>query len=783
MTTQSSNAPIMGESLYLFPVSDKKRGKRYLASAFPSALASSVLAVAPPVLFAGCLSTQALIVAIIASIAAALLFGALYASRTIRNYVGIAASALAAICLLLVFVVPEARASLFSFMNALIYQYDDRFEAYLPLISSGSLVAGSPIFAIALGILNGLLSFALTRLSKSAVTLAAVIVTCAVAVLLNSGFLVFGCTAGIAGWVCHARLVQLYRASYSTPVYALEGCLAALIAAIVAVACNGLYTPQPSVAQMHDSLHSAVFEARYGHDTLPEGDLSGAYTMNDGSDSRISIVFDQPILDDMLLRGFVGGTFENGTWKALDHTAYEGDWAGVMTWLGDEGLTPSRQRAAYDDERTATGKEQVKTVNVTVDAANANSRYVYVPYTLRDLSGTSANKNLDGSIISGYFGDRTYSYTMDNIASGDVLEQTDWLNNEDSSYTKAEAVLSAFAKENYTSISDEDKAAINELVFNGETWNKKASKSKYAVISRVRTMLSTLASYSEDVNVPPEGQSFIKWFLNDERNGNSAYFATAATLAFRAQGIPARYVEGYRASSQELADAAANNDAKLDLTSKDAHAWVEVYMDGLGWTPVEVTPGFYVQKIKADSVISVREAVSNGKSSDVLQTESVAGEIDKDTDTDEQPGLPLETVVLHTTISIVLVILLLVIFAVLERRIRIARRAKAIASDDQTISVPALYSYLASILIESNIGFDATRPLDSIDKFDVTFKGVDFKEYQRVIEIHQAYAFGARKLKPNEMRTLRRFAERLHSALPEPKTLPARIKRHFVRVL
>ena len=29
------------------------------------------------------------------------------------------------------------------------------------------------------------------------------------------------------------------------------------------------------------------------------------------------------------------------------------------------------------------------------------------------------------------------------------------------------------------------------------------------------------------------------------------------------------------------------------LTSKDSHAWAEVYMDGIGWIPVDVTPGYY----------------------------------------------------------------------------------------------------------------------------------------------------------------------------------------------
>ena len=37
----------------------------------------------------------------------------------------------------------------------------------------------------------------------------------------------------------------------------------------------------------------------------------------------------------------------------------------------------------------------------------------------------------------------------------------------------------------------------------------------------------------------------------------------------------------------------ANGNYRADVTGQNAHAWVEIYCDGVGWLPVDVTPGHY----------------------------------------------------------------------------------------------------------------------------------------------------------------------------------------------
>ena len=71
-------------------------------------------------------------------------------------------------------------------------------------------------------------------------------------------------------------------------------------------------------------------------------------------------------------------------------------------------------------------------------------------------------------------------------------------------------------------------------------------------------------------------------FLRDYKTGICQHYATAATLLYRALGIPARYTVGFVAYDTEA-------EKEITVTAGEAHAWVEVYVNGLGWVRVEVT--------------------------------------------------------------------------------------------------------------------------------------------------------------------------------------------------
>ena len=98
--------------------------------------------------------------------------------------------------------------------------------------------------------------------------------------------------------------------------------------------------------------------------------------------------------------------------------------------------------------------------------------------------------------------------------------------------------------------------------------------------------------------------------------------------------------------------------------------------------------------------------------------------------------------------------------------------------------MPALYSYLVLVMEQSGVAsFDETKPLDCQDDFAKMFPAIDPWDYRRVIRLFQAYTFGGHALKPNELRTLRRFAERLHQNMPASKNVTERFRRRVLHAL
>lgn len=116
-------------------------------------------------------------------------------------------------------------------------------------------------------------------------------------------------------------------------------------------------------------------------------------------------------------------------------------------------------------------------------------------------------------------------------------------------------------------------------------------------------------SYTMAPGSTPRTADFVGYFLEKQKRGFCAHFAASSVLLLRYQGIPARYIEGYAITMSHIMDGEPLegdiNDwisspdnlkitdtglVQVDVTDAQAHAWVEIYIDGYGWIPYEFTP-------------------------------------------------------------------------------------------------------------------------------------------------------------------------------------------------
>ena len=104
-----------------------------------------------------------------------------------------------------------------------------------------------------------------------------------------------------------------------------------------------------------------------------------------------------------------------------------------------------------------------------------------------------------------------------------------------------------------------------------------------ACAARTAAWLASAAVYDPGTPAMETGEDFVAHFLEEGR-GFCVHFATAGTMLLRMQGIPARYVNGYVAT--------LDSRGWGTVLDSDAHAWVEIYLDGYGWYPVDMTPGY-----------------------------------------------------------------------------------------------------------------------------------------------------------------------------------------------
>lgn len=108
----------------------------------------------------------------------------------------------------------------------------------------------------------------------------------------------------------------------------------------------------------------------------------------------------------------------------------------------------------------------------------------------------------------------------------------------------------------------------------------------------VRNAICKDTKYSQHLNALPDGEDYIEYFLFNQKKGYCEHYATAGTILLRMKGVPARYVSGYFIRPSEFKaehDKSGNKKYVAYVKDYNAHAWTEIYKEGFGWLPFDMT--------------------------------------------------------------------------------------------------------------------------------------------------------------------------------------------------
>lgn len=109
----------------------------------------------------------------------------------------------------------------------------------------------------------------------------------------------------------------------------------------------------------------------------------------------------------------------------------------------------------------------------------------------------------------------------------------------------------------------------------------KDGASYYETCSAIAVFLKNNFQYSP-ILTKMEGRSDpVEEFLFEKKAGNCVHFATAMIVMLRILGIPSRLACGF------APDPPAEERGVYVVRMRDAHAWVEVYAEGVGWLPFD----------------------------------------------------------------------------------------------------------------------------------------------------------------------------------------------------
>lgn len=460
-----------------------------------------------------------------------------------------------------------------------------------------------------------------------------------------------------------------------------------------------LSLPSSDFSNVKDNLQKTADNIIYGSSQpLPQGDFNNLHNYSPQGKEQLRVVMSTP--QSYYLRGYVGSVYTEKGWQQLNNLQLYKS-SSLFYWLHKDNFYGYNQLSVLADTVGSNIDNRI-----IINNTGACAKYMYIPYEVNGFENKVVNYNLINDanpFSSSCFGAKIYTYSA---ASNMVKQYTTLsaqlysnINSSESAikgYVNNEAHYNEFVYDNYLQIPGTAKNTVESIL--GEY---KTNGTHLSYTSAKQSILNCLTSgmqYSTTVNAP-SNNDFVTAFLQENRQGYSVHFATAATLMFRYYGIPARYVEGYLITPEDVKDVLSNSEIIIDDTH--AHAWTEFYCDGVGWIPFETTPPYLNVMEQAEEL-----SPSNPQSDNNSQTGNNSTDTsDNSTEQQEPSNNALKQAdsniltIFFIAVFILFTAVIIMVFVILiKRRKRLNKIYKSFKINDNKNAVLNQFSFCVQLL-------------------------------------------------------------------------------------
>lgn len=300
--------------------------------------------------------------------------------------------------------------------------------------------------------------------------------------------------------------------------------------------------------------------------------------------NRVVLEVESEYTGRVYLRGTSSAIYTGTEWEPLSDTVY------ASIGLSEDTIYDPLRGYEPLNFPSLTANSVTPYYEMTISYPSSLSGWMYTPYQLVTTPDEISDVTFeDDSHLERRFGIREKNlYFMPDVLPASVISPYEnWV------AAQAEAVYRQFVYEHYLDVPEGFEAILTEWLARVDTLMQEQFGMTLSELNgdgvmplwsptTVAGLLALSTEYDLDTPYTPEGEDFVDYFLNESHRGYCVHYATAGTLILRAFGVPTRYVTGYTVEIPASGTA--------EVLDSDAHAWVEMYVDGYGWYPVEMTP-------------------------------------------------------------------------------------------------------------------------------------------------------------------------------------------------